>query len=171
MSYVIRPFAEAVAVLRKAQPKLREQKPQHYDAATAYSSFDLAKWPRRPPLASLYLMKNPALYSDAVMTDAKTLVEYANFGSAIGTWNANGTASWTCAPAEWIIASVSLTQEQAEDGDAPGDHVNLLLALFRTEEGVAAAVLPSGERELLRQLIGLEAFPTLAQHSKVWYGE
>ena len=172
-TFTARPFSAAVADLKKALPKLREQKPQHYDAATAFAVGDLAKWPQHPPIQSLYQMKSPLSYSDQVLTDAKTLVEYANFGSAIGTWNAKGTAAWTCAPGDWIIAEVSLVQEQADEDseDGPGDRVDVLLAVWRIEEGAAAAVLHREDRELLRTLIGLSAWPKLDQRSEVWYGE
>ena len=177
-TFTLRPFSAAVADLKKALPKLREQKPQHYDAVTAFAVGDLAKWPQHPPIQSLYQMKSPLAYSDKVLTDAKTLVEYANFGSAIGTWNAKGTATWACAPGDWIIAEVSLVQEQADDSDdgddgegGGGDRVAMLLAVWRIEEGAAASVLHREDRELLRTLIGLSAWPKLDQRSEVWYGE
>lgn len=173
-AFTIRPFRAALDAFIAREPRAREQKPPHYDARSAYSAMNLEKWPRRPPLPSLYLMKNPEGYSATVTTDAKSLVEYANVGGAVGTWNARGTAQWECSPGEWIVAAVSLAQEQAEDGDgdgAPGDYVDLLLSLFRVEEGWAAAILRAGEHEAMRELIGLGQWPSLARHAEVWYGE
>jgi hypothetical protein len=98
--------------------------------------------------------------------------------AVIGTWNAKGNATWACAPGDWIIAEVSLVQEQADDSDdgddgegGGGDRVAMLLAVWRIEEGAAAAVLHREDRELLRTLIGLSAWPKLDQRSEVWYGE
>lgn len=168
-----RPFQAALDAFRAREPRAHEQTPPHYDAAVAWAGKNLASWPKNPPLPSLYLMKNPDGYSGAVTTDARTLVEYANFGSAVGTWNAKGTARWACAPDEWIVADVSLVQEQAdEDGeDAPGNYVDLLLAMWRVEEGWAAAILKSGDAAWMQELIGLAEWPSLGRHSEVWYGE
>ena len=64
------------------------------------------------------------------------------------------------------------TLTSLDDGEGGGgDRVAMLLAVWRIEEGAAAAVLHREDRELLRTLIGLSAWPKLDQRSEVWYGE
>ena len=64
-------------------------------------SFDkIGAWPDNPPLSVLYQVDNPQRHSKVVLSDPKALLDYANF-SSIGTWNANGTASWQCSPGAW----------------------------------------------------------------------
>lgn len=47
--FASRPFAAVVDAFRELAPDIREQAPQHYDAATAFSAEDLGEWPSDPP--------------------------------------------------------------------------------------------------------------------------
>src|SRR5262245_60699150 len=138
----------------KAYKKLGRVKrfdPQHYAALDSYSTHNLAKWPASPPLASIHRMKDPATHSAEVFRDPKKLVDYCNFGSAVGTWNAHGKAQWAAGDG-WILADVELTQEQAEEGDS----FDVIFALRALDDGWVAAVWPSGDGENLVKLLGLK---------------
>ena len=174
MSIPLRSLADVLAIFRATEPKkkLKSFPGLHYAALEAHSFGNLASWPRRPPVPVLASMRDPQEHDERVLQSAAALVSYANFGAAIGTWNASGSADWTGGDG-WIIASVDLSQEQAEDGyEGPGDYVSLLLGLWRLSDGWAAAVLRSGERELMARLVGLEGWPEQGWKTEaVWYGE
>lgn len=174
MTLPTRSFDDVLAIFRASSPKkkLKTFPELHYAAEMAYSFGDLAKWPRSPPVTTLARVRDPHQHDEKVLTSASALVGYANFGNAIGTWNANGTAAWVGGEG-WILASVDLTQEQADDGyEGVGDYVSLLLAVWRVRDGWAAAVLRSGEQELAAKLLGLEGWPADGwQTESVWYGE
>lgn len=170
-----RAFAEVLADFSASNPK---KKPKsfdrtHYAAQAAWSFKNLSAWPSNPPVTSLYHMPDPTGHSEEVLRSAKALVDYAHFGTAIGTWNARGSGAWTGDGATWILASVSLTQEQADDGyEGAGDAVDLLLAVWQLTDGWAAAVLRDTERDLALRLLGLDAWPDAGwQREDVWYGE
>jgi hypothetical protein len=151
----------------KAYRKLGRVKrfdPGHYAAIDAYSTGDLSKWPRSPPIASIYRMEDPARFSEKVFRDPEKLVDYCNF-SAVGTWNAHGKARWAAGDG-WIVADVDLTQEQ----DEAGNFISVIFALRVLDDGWAAAVWPSGDRQALMQVLGLK-WPARMKSAKVWYGE
>ena len=70
-------------------------------------------------------------------------------------------------------------QEQAEyddeifgEEDGGGSYVDVIIALWKVEEGWAAAVWRPTDRDLLAQLMGLGAWPSKGwKKSNVWYGE
>lgn len=171
----LRSFARCVEALARSSPdrKLIKQPSPHYASEEAYAFEDLSAWSDNPPVTSLYLHDDDP--GEDLLKDPKELVDYCNFGGAVGTWNANGTAQWVASdgPNPWIIADVSLVQEQAEedDYDAPGGYVDVIFAMWRVEEGYAVAVWDSGEKVLLTEVMGLDAWPKGFQEAKVWYGE
>lgn len=144
----------------------------HYAARTAWSFKNLSRWPSAPPVTTLAQVNDPRNHSEDVFKSAASLVRWGNFGNAIGTWNAGGQARFVHQGEDWILARVSLTQEQADDEEAPGDYVDYLLALWRLSDGWAAAVLSPGEQDLAVKLIGLDAWPEEGwKVEKVWFGE
>ena len=177
MTFVLRPFARCLETFAASRPgeQLNEHPDGNYDTEKAYSFDDLSTWASDPPLTALYRQRDPLLHSKDVFTDPKMLLDYANFGNAIGTWNANGEARWQCSPDEWIIADVDLVQEQADDewGDeGGGDYVSVVFALWKVEDGYAAAVCRPNERPLLASVMGIGEWPSEGwQDAKVWYGE
>lgn len=181
MTFVLRPFDQCVEAFRASSPdeELREQSPpEHYDALAAFSFANLKQWPTRPPLTSLYRMRDPLVHSGEVLNDPQRLVAYSNHGTAVGTWNANGTGQWAHEPGAWIVADVELVQEQVDEDDfydeegSGGDYVNVIFALWKVEDGWAAAVWRSGERDTLAKVMGFDAWPTAGwEPCKVWYGE
>jgi hypothetical protein len=151
--------------------KLKSFERVHYAALEAWSFKSLSSWPSNPPVTTLLKVRDPREHDEAVLRSAKSLVGYANFGNAIGTWNARGTGRWV-GGADWILAQVGLTQEQAGDEEASGDYVSLILAVWQLEDGWAAAVFRSDERELAMTLMGKAAWPEAGwQEEAVWYGE
>jgi hypothetical protein len=175
MGFRVRPFQECVAAFAasSAKKKLKKQDGSHWDSKEAHAFKSLGSWPSSPPVTSLYLQDDPLSHSDDVLKDPKQLVEYCNF-KAVGTWNARGKARWLASDAPWILADVELTQEQAGDRDeeASGDYIGVVFALWKVEEGYAAAVWDPGERDLLAKVMGLDAWPDAGwQDAEVWYGE
>lgn len=179
MSFALRPFDAALAALRATKPgaALHSGQGEHYDAEVAYSFESVGEWSHDPPVPTLYRMKNPLGYSDEILADPKVFVDYANFGGAVGTWNANGSGRWCASPGEWILVDVELVQEQAEqdpdyfEGD-PGAYVYVVFALWRTSDGWAAAVWPPSDVDALAAIIGLDGWPAEGwQPATVWYGE
>lgn len=174
MSLILRSFDDVLSAFRASNPKkkLKTFPNVHYAALSAHSFGNLAKWPSDPPVSALLQMRDPHDHDDKVFQSAAALVSYANFGSAIGTWNARGTGSWTGGEG-WILASVDLTQEQADDDyEGSGDYVSLILALWKLSNGWAAAVLRSDEQALAARLVGLDGWPEAGwQEEPVWYGE
>lgn len=175
MPFALRSFQDVLELFRATDPtkKPKSYPNVHYAAYEAWSFKSLKSWPRDPPVNMLARMPDPGAYDEDVMLTAKALVEYANFGNAIGTWNARGEASRARGEG-WILAAVNLTQEQAdEDGeDAPGNYVSLILAVWRLSDGWAAAVLRDTEHELAARLIGLDAWPAEGWvNEEVWFGE
>ena len=169
-----RSFDDVLAVFRASKPKkkLKSFPDVRYDAEATYSFGDLSQWPSDPPVNTLVRPGSGFEVGSETLTSARALVEYAHFGNAIGTWNANGEAAWVCGEG-WILATVDLTQEQADDGyEGPGDFVSMLVALWQLSDGWAAAVLDAGERDLAVKLLGLDAWPEGGwQNESVWYGE
>jgi len=163
MALKLRPFAEVLDVFKATAPK---KKPKsfdgiHYAALSAWSFGNLNAWPSNPPIPTLLQIANPKDHGPDVLKKASALLQYANFGNAIGTWNAGGEARFASGK-DWILANVSLTQEQAQD---------MLLAVWRLSDGWAAAVLDSHAEDLLTRLIGLDAWPSKWKTERVWYGE
>jgi hypothetical protein len=94
-----------------------------------------------------------------------------------------GSGQWLSSPGAWIIVDVELVQEQAEgqddyfddedgDGGGGGNYVDVVFALWKVEEGWAAAVWQPGDHDLLARLMGLPVWPSEGwQSCEVWYGE
>lgn len=179
MPFRPRPFADALAALRASNPdaELNTGAGEHYDAEVAFSFGPIGEWSDDPPIPTLYKMKNPHGYSAKVFSDPKSLVSYSNFGGAVATWNANGSGHWLASPGEWIIVDVELVQEQAEQDpdyfeDAPGSWVYVIFALWKCEDGYAAAVWSPNDTDTLAKVMGLDAWPSEGwQPTTVWYGE
>jgi hypothetical protein len=182
--FAIRSIKAIVAELKASRPgeKIKtSKKPGHYDSVGAWSFDKINDWPSRPPLSVLYQMNNPLRHSKQVLDDPNKLLDYANF-SAIGTWNAKGSCNWQSSKGAWIIVDAELVQEQAsdddffddEDGDGGygGSHVDVIVALWKVEEGWAAAVWRPEDRDLLAKLMGLPGWPSKGwKTGQVWYGE
>ncbi|HLT35919.1 MAG TPA: hypothetical protein VK034_06530 [Enhygromyxa sp.] len=181
MPFTVRSIQVAVARLRASRPDETLNIPtefEHYDTIAAWSFDPVGDWASDPPFAVLYQQRDPLGHSEKVLSDPKALVDYANFGGAIATWNANGHGRWAHSPGEWIVVEVELVQEQADDDDlgdfdgGGGDYVDVIFAVWKVSEGWAAAVWPPGERDLLAELIGLDGWPEQGwEGCEVWYGE
>ncbi|MFV8751983.1 hypothetical protein ACNOYE_15665 [Nannocystaceae bacterium ST9] len=178
----MRSIQVAVDKLRASRPDETLNAPtefEHYDSIGAWSFDPVGTWAPSPPFSVLYQQRNPLGYSSKVLTDPKELVEYANFGGSIATWNSKGSGRWIHSPDEWILVDVELVQEQAGDyddfddeGGSGGDYVSVIFALWKVEEGWAAAVWEPADQALLADLIGLAAWPSEGwQDCEVWYGE
>lgn len=176
MALKLKPFAEVLDIFKASNSK---KKPKsfdgiHYAALSAWSFGNLNAWPSNPPVPTLLQIADPKDHGPDVLKKASALLQYANFGNAIGTWNAGGEARFASGK-DWILANVSLVQEQASDDDddegCPGDSVDMLLAVWRLSDGWAAAVLDSNAEDFLMRLMGLDAWPTKWKTERVWYGE
>lgn len=174
MSLPLRPFEDVLTIFRASNPKkkLKTYPNLHYAALEAHSFGNLARWPSNPPVSTLAKVRDPRDHDETLFQSAAALLRYANFGAAIGTWNAGGTAQWVGGE-DWILASVDLTQEQADDGyEGSGDYVSVILAVWRLEDGWAAAILRDTERALAAALLGLPGWPEQGWSAeRVWYGE
>jgi hypothetical protein len=179
MSFKLRPFSEVLALFKASNPKKKPKSFEgiHYAAQSAWSFGNLKQWPKSPPVTTLLQVDDPHRYDRDVLTKASALVSYANFGNAIGTWNAGGDARWVCGSG-WILAEVELVQEQAGDdwgddeGGGGGDYVDMLLAVWQLSDGWAAAVLETDKRGLAVSLMNLADWPSEGwQTERVWYGE
>jgi len=180
MAFKLRTFDQVLGALRASDPRgeLKTGQGEHHDAQAAYSFVAVNEWSGDPPTPTLYRMGNPPGHSAKIFTDPRVFVDYANFGGAVATWNANGEGRWCADPdGNWIIVDVELVQEQAEqdpdyfDGD-PGAYVYIVFALWRLADGYAAAVWTPDDTDTLARLIGLPTWPTEGwQQTTVWYGE
>jgi len=175
MPFQVRSIQVAVDRLRASQPDATLNTPtefEHHATIAAWSFDRVGEWSDDPPFAVLYQQRDPG---ETVLTDPKQLVEYANFGGAVATWNCKGEGRWAHSPGEWIIVDVELIQEQAEDDgfdENPGDVVDVIFALWKVSEGWAAAVWPASAPDLLAELIGFNGWPDSGWTGcEVWYGE
>ena len=81
--------------------------------------------------------------------------------------------------ADWIVVDVELVQEQAEESDcggcegASGDYVSVVFAMWRVQEGFAAAVWNPGDHGTLALIMGFDPWAVSEgwQPCSVWYGE
>jgi hypothetical protein len=185
MSFSVRPFSACVEALRQAEPdeelNSATENLEHYDSAEAHSYDTIGEWADDPPLSVLYRQKNPMGSSRELLQKPKSFVDYCNFGGAVATWNANGEGRWKHGE-DWIVVDVELVQEQAEadcgacgDGGGGGDYVSVIFALWKVEEGWAAAVWRPGERDVLTKVMGFDPWNDKDtgdwQACSVWYGE
>lgn len=86
---------------------------------------------------------------------------------AIDTWNARVSGSFAAGD-EWAVADLSFVQEQAEDGDS----LDLILALFRVEEGWVVAVWPGFQNKKVASVLGFDPWPTSSwTECEFWFGE
>jgi hypothetical protein len=182
----IRSIKAIVDELQASRPGEKLEIPsehEHYDTIGTWSFDPVGTWASRPPFSVIYQQRNPLGHSKQILSDANKLLDYANFGGAIGTWNAKGPADWLNSPGEWIIVDAELVQEQAEgqddyfddedgEGGFGGNYVDVVIALWKVEEGWAAAVWRPSDRDLLAKLMGLPAWPSKGwKKCEVWYGE
>jgi hypothetical protein len=175
MSISTRSFQQCVDDLQASRPekKLLEQEPPNYDSIKAYAFGNLAEWPRNPPITSLHLQGDPLNHCSGVLSDPASLLDYLNCGNAVGIWNARGRATWQHENDQWIIADVDLGGGQGEDdGFDDEGAVSVVFALWKVEEGYAAAIWRPDERAVLARVMGLETWPESGwQNAEVWYGE
>lgn len=147
----------------------------NYMAEVGYSYQDLSKWPDSPPVPSIYKLKRDP--DEGPLTDPKSLVDASNY-QAVGTWNANGDGRWVAGDG-WILLSVTLVQEQAEDqgcggcgGGGAGDYVPVAYGLRKVTDGYASMIWPKNDQEAITKVFGLEHFPVDGWESvEVWHGE
>jgi hypothetical protein len=167
--FPIRPFADCVAAFRAVAPsKLKKQASPHYAGTEAWAWDDLEEWPERPPIESLHLV--PDAPSD-VLEAPQGFLDWANFGNAVGTWNVTDEeALWKGSPKCWILLLLELSRE--EDWEHGGG-VDLVMACWRVEEGVAVGIteLTDAGRARLLPVMGLASWPDDFEPASLWYGE
>ncbi len=106
---------------------------------------------------TLYLL-DPDQSSEDLLTDPDAIQEQEF--SAITTWGASGDGYWACEPGKWLLVSTTeLVQEQDEDYA----EMELILAAWRVEEGIACAVW-AGNHDVLASIVGLPGWP----HPRAW---
>lgn len=179
MTFTVRPFVDATKIMAQANPEteLHLGVAEHYASEEAVALAPLGEWSDDPPVPTISRQRLDDREADGYTRDPRALVEYANFGGAIGTWNANGEGRWVSSPGEWILVAVELVQEQAEGDsddfeDSPGSWVSVLFALWRIAEGWACAVWRPADAEVLATIMGLDALPSEGWvATRVWYGE
>ena len=175
--FTVRPFEDSVKIMRAANPEgtLYSGVAEHHASELACSYEQLGIWSEAPPVSLISAQRITDEHATQLTRDPKALVEYSNFGGAIGTWNANGEGRWTASPGQWIVVDVELVQEQAEQGgfeDAPGSYVDVVFALWRIQGGWASAVWSPADSEALAIIMGLDRWPREGwSATKVWYGE
>lgn len=98
----------------------------------------------------------------ATLADAKLLASTRL--PAITTWKARGPGFRAGEAGAWQLLWSTQLFERGEEGP-----MSLALAAWRVREGLALAVWDPGEKELLRALLGLPAFPA-GEPVEVWIG-
>lgn len=179
MAFTPRTFEEATRIMQAGNPDVpvKTGVAEHYASEAAVSFDELGAWSDDPPVPLISLQRITDAEAIRLTRDPKALVDYANFGGAVGTWNANGEGRWASSPGEWIVVDVELVQEQAEQDpdyyeDAPGSWVYIIFALWKVAEGWACAIWSPQETDHLAMIMGLEAWPAEGwQATRVWYGE
>ena len=175
--FTVRPFEDSVQIMRAAHPDgiLYSGVADHHASELACSYGELGVWSEEPPMSLISAQRISEEEAVRLTADPKALVDYANFGGAVGTWNANGEGRWSASEGQWIVVDVELVQEQAEDSgldDGPGSYVDVIFALWRIQGGWACGVWSPRDSEALAIIMGLDRWPRegwLA--TKVWYGE
>lgn len=179
MGFTVRPFVDAARIMAQANPEseLHIGVAEHYASEEAIALAPLGEWSDDPPVPTISRQRMTDDEGRTLTSDPKALVDYANFGGAIGTWNAHGEGRWVASPGEWILVDVELVQEQAEEDpdyfeEAPGSWVNVLFALWRVAEGWVCAVWRPADAAVLATIMGLDALPADGWvATRVWYGE
>jgi hypothetical protein len=179
VGFTPRPFEDCIRIMRAANPEgeLFSGVAEHHASELAVAYGELGQWSETPPVPLISAQRITDDEAIRLTQDPKALVAYANFGGAIGTWNANGDGRWNASPGAWIVVDVELIQEQAEAdpdyfGDAPGAYVDVVFALWRIQGGWAAGVWSPADCEALAIIMGLEHWPRDGwQATRVWYGE
>ena len=156
---------------KKAPREFSKQDPVHFEATESWAWEDLSAWPKRPPIDSIHLF--PKADAAEWLDAPRSLMGSANFGNAVGTWNARDReADWACEPGQWMIIRAELLREEQEADGADG--VAVAFAGWKVEEGLAVAVMDySKAKEWLPPIMGLDAWPApdAWKEESVWYGE
>lgn len=176
----LRSFDDALAVMREKYPKLHDAT-LDLGLALALKGYS----PRALPLEAgagdfgegsalhantIYLwagdtdaqQKHVSWGPLAALTDAKLLATTRL--PAITTWKTRGAGFRAGEPGAWQLLWSTQLFERRDDGP-----MSLALAAWRVREGLALAVWDAGEKELLRTLLGLVAFPP-GEPVEVWIG-
>lgn len=172
----LRPLATCLAAFEALPPhKSKAKKPRpvtrqdatHYASTGAWSRHDLSKFPSAGPLESLHRFE-PARLSDIErLDDGPAFIRWANFGNAVGAWNAvDEEGRWQCEPGSWILALCELGRD---DGD--GDTTDVAFACWRVEEGYAAMITPYSDAEARITAVSGIAWPETFHEARLWYGE
>jgi len=175
--FTVRPFEDSVRIMRAAHPSgpLFSGVAEHHASELACAYSELGVWSEDPPVSLISAQRITDAHAIELTSDPAALVNYANFGGAIGTWNANGEGRWTSSPGEWIVVDVELAQEQAQESGfdkAPGSYVDVVFALWRIQGGWVCGVWSPNDSEALAIIMGLERWPREGWvATKVWYGE
>ena len=156
---------------KKAPREFSKQEPVHYAATESWAWEDLSAWPKSPPIDSIHLL--PKDDGSGWLDDPESFMSNANFGNAVGTWNARDReGNWAGEPGQWMIIQAELAREEDEEDGRDG--VAVTFAGWKVEEGLAVAVLDYGKaKEWLPRIMGLDAWPAQGawKEASVWYGE
>lgn len=177
MAFMLRPFAACLATFEALEPtkKSKAKKPRsvqkqegtHYASSGAWSRADLSKFPRSGPPESLHHFADLEHSGIDGLDDGPTFVRWANFGNAVGTWNAvDEEGAWQCAPGEWLIALAEL----GRDDNDYGDTLDVAFACWRVEDGYAVMITPYRDRARIAEVSGIP-WPDALREARLWYGE
>ena len=157
---------------KPAKPKrLTKQDPVHYQSTEAWAWDSLAKFPKLGPVESLHLLPEVSP-SVGTLADGEALVQWANFGNAVGTWKARDReGQWACTPGAWLIAMADLSNSNDEDDDEWGSPaVEVAFGCWKVAEGYAVAIMHNRQAATrLPPLLGV-AWPTTWETGELWYG-
>ncbi|MDC0716162.1 hypothetical protein [Nannocystis bainbridge] len=177
MSFVVRPFAACLAAFEALEPlKTRAKKHRpvtrqdaaHYASSGAWSRHDLSKFPKSGPQESLHQFADLEFSGITELDDGPRFVQWANFGNAVGTWNAvDDDGSWQCVPGAWIVALCEL----GRDDDDFGNTLDVAFACWRVEDGYAVMITPYGGAATRIPAVSGIPWPEAFKESRLWYGE
>ncbi len=179
MPFSIRPFAECLAAFEALEPRKKTKKPgpvtkqdaTHYDSTGAWSRHDLSTFPSRGPLESLHRFEGLRDTGIGPLDDGPKLVQWANFGNAVGTWNAyDEEGRWQCDPGAWVVALCEL----GRNGD-DGYTIDVAFACWRVEDGYAVMITPwkPPYSDVMTRIVAVSgiAWPETFTEARLWYGE
>ena len=126
-------------------------------------------WPKRPPIESLHLLSR---IEDGALEDGAQFVSRANFGNAVGTWNApDPSGAYAAKPGEWIIVQADLGRHEDDDDD--DDTVAVTFACWKVSDGYAVAITPMAQASVRVPIISGIPWPADDdwKQQALWYGE
>lgn len=177
MAFTIRPFAACLAAFEALEPPrskakkprpVQKQEATHYASTGAWSRQDLSKFPKSGPPESLHQLADLEHSGIEALEDGPAFVAWANFGNAVGTWNAvDNEGSWQCAPGEWIIALAELGRDDDDDGDT----LDVAFACWRVEDGYAVMITGYGGAKARIPAVSGIPWPEAFNEARLWYGE